>query len=784
MNDVMFFALVGLATGSLYAMLASGLVCAFKGSGVINFAHGALAMYPAYTLDEMQKNGDFFLPWFDFIPGPVDLPVRVSVADGPVDFFPAMVVALLMAAFLGVLVHFLVFRPLRHAPPLGKVVGSLGILLYLQGIALLNFGPTVRQPGAVLPSEPLDGFLWFDRPLPRVNLWLVGICVIVGLVLWFFYRNIRTGIATRAAAGNEKGAILLGYTPERLALTNWIISAVLAGIAGILVAPVTGLDPVRFTLFIVPALGAALLGGLTSIPLAIAAGLALGSLQSIVQNWATESWFPSWARTGASMAVPLIVIVVVLFVRGNSIPVRGSVIENRLPRSPQPQRIWQHALIWPSVVFLLSTGVSIGGVTLVPKLTATWQLGLTTSLILAILSLSYVVLVGYMGQISLAQLALAGTAAFVTVRLMSDGEGGTLNGPGLSLLIAVPAGMAVAVIIGMLVGLPALRIRGVQLAVVTLAAVMMIEEFFFKNPELTGLTTGAGAKVPEPKIFGLDLGVVSDSGLSDSRAFTMFVVVVLTLCAVAVANLRRGDTGRRFLAVRGNERAAAAAGVDVTRTKLLAFAIASALAGLSGIMMGFQQQTISSANFALLLGLATLAFAYLGGITSVNGAIVAGLIGTGGLNTVFMRYHFEGIVNYITVFGGIGLILTSISHPGGIALFVQPLIQKLGNFILHARTREWARAAGKVLPIAAVGALAGWLIWARRDKYSWWMILLGVYLALLIYGMVMRVTHGRRAAVGDAQSEGLLVLDDAPGPLTTAAAADEALDRAPQGVTS
>ena len=102
-------------------------------------------------------------------------------------------------------------------------------------------------------------------------------------------------------------------------------------------------------------------------------------------------------------------------------------------------------------------------------------------------------------------------------------------------------------------------------------------------------------------------------------------------------------------------------------------------------MVGFQQQTISSANFALLLGLSTLAFAYLGGITSVNGAIVAGLIGTGGLNTVFMRYHFEGIVNYITVFGGIGLILTSISHPGGIALFVQPLIQKLGNFVLHAK---------------------------------------------------------------------------------------------------
>lgn len=782
MNDVMFFALVGLATGALYAMLASGLVCAFKGSGVINFAHGALAMYPAYTLNELQTTGDLYLPWFDFIPGPVDLPVRISLADGPIDFAPSVVAGLLMAALLGAAVHFLVFRPLRHAAPLGKVVGSLGILLYLQGIALLNFGPTVRQPRAVLPSEPLQGFLWFERPLPQVNLWLLGISVVVGLMLWYFYRNTRAGIATRAAAGNEKGAILLGYTPERLALMNWMISAVLAGIAGMLVSPVTGLDPVRFTLFIVPALGAALLGSLKSIPTAIAGGLALGSLQAIVQNWATESWFPAWARTGASMAVPLIVIVVVLFVRGNSIPVRGSVIERRLPRSPEPKRIWQHALIWPVVVLLLSTGVNIGGVTLVPKLTGTWQLGLTTSLILGILSLSYVVLVGYMGQISLAQLALAGTAAFVTVRLMSDGEGGTLSGPGLPLVISVPAGITVAIAIGMLVGLPALRIRGVQLAVVTIAAVMMIEEFYFKNPELTGLTTGSGAKVPEPNIFGIDVGVVSDSGLSDARAFTMFVVIVLTLCAVAVANLRRGDIGRRFLAVRGNERAAASAGVDVTRTKLLAFAIASALAGLAGVMMGFQQQTISSANFALLLGLSTLAFAYLGGITSVNGAIVAGLIGTGGLNTIFMRYHFEGITNYITVIGGIGLILTSILHPVGIAVFVQPLVQKLGTFVLRAKAADWTRAARKVLPIAAVGALSGWLLWARRDKYSWWMVLLGVYLSLLIYGIVMRVVISRRAASGATPAQGL-VADDGRGPLTTAAA-EASAERTPQEVGS
>ena len=189
-----------------------------RAPGVINFAHGALAMYPAYTLNELQKTGDFFLPWFDFIPGPVDLPVRISVADGPIAFFPADGhrpadggVPRRPRPLPGV--------PARCATPRrsARWSGRWASCSTCRASPCSTSGPPSASPGAVLPSEPLDGFLWFDRPLPRVNLWLVGICVIVGVVLWYFYRSIRTGIATRAAAGNEKGAILLGYSPERLA---------------------------------------------------------------------------------------------------------------------------------------------------------------------------------------------------------------------------------------------------------------------------------------------------------------------------------------------------------------------------------------------------------------------------------------------------------------------------------------------------------------------------------------------------------------------------------------
>src|SRR6266508_2311709 len=122
MNDVIFFALLGLASGSLYAMLSTGLVCAFKGAGVINFAHGALAMYPAFTMTELQRDGKIQLPFVDFLPTTwLNVPVEISVHGGPVPFWIALTLSLGMAAFLGFLLHFLVFRPLRHAPPLGKV---------------------------------------------------------------------------------------------------------------------------------------------------------------------------------------------------------------------------------------------------------------------------------------------------------------------------------------------------------------------------------------------------------------------------------------------------------------------------------------------------------------------------------------------------------------------------------------------------------------------------------------------------------------------------------------
>src|SRR5829696_3363300 len=155
MKEFIFALILGIGAGGVYAMLGTGLVTAFKGSGVINFAHGAFAMYAAYTYDEVNTQGRFQLPWVDFLPGDVNVPVTISVGE-PRSALVAALIALAMSAFLGVLAHFLVFRPLRNAPALGKVIGAVGVMLYLQTVADINFGSSSRQNPGFLPGTSGD----------------------------------------------------------------------------------------------------------------------------------------------------------------------------------------------------------------------------------------------------------------------------------------------------------------------------------------------------------------------------------------------------------------------------------------------------------------------------------------------------------------------------------------------------------------------------------------------------------------------------------------------------
>jgi branched-chain amino acid transport system permease protein len=626
MSDHLLFLIVGLGAGAAYAALAMALVTTYRGTGVINIAQGAMAMWAAYVYDELRRHGDLVLP-----AGRVDL-------GGGLPLWPALLTGVAVAAALGLILHVAVFRPLRSAPPLAKVVASVGVAITLQALVVLRFGTGRRAVPPALPSDPVRiGSLSFSED----RIWFAALVAAIAVVLWAYGRYTRAGLATRAAAESERGAILLGWSPDRLAAATWVLAAVVGGVAAMVVAPSVGLDPVSWTLMVVPGLACALVGRLTSVGAACAAGLALGAVESEITFLSAKDWWPGWATVGVAETVPLLVIVVALFVLGRRLPGRGSATVDPLPPVPVPR-------IRPPIV----AGLVVAGFAALLLTEGSYRFGVITSMIVALMALSLVVLTGFVGQISLAQAAFAGSAGFVLSKI-----GTGLPFP-LSLLVAALAATG----LGLLVAVPALRVRGVQLAVVTLAAGVAIEQLVFQNPRLTG---AGGNLIPDARILGVDLAVRRGAELARWQ-FGALVLVVLTVAALAVANLGRSGTGRALLAVRSNERAAASICVDVAAAKLMAFGLSAFLAGLGGALLGYSRGQLSADSFGVSVSLTLLAFAYLGGISSVGGALVAGALAPLGIGYVVLDRTTDVGQHYLLV-SGILLVMTAVLNPGGIA---------------------------------------------------------------------------------------------------------------------
>ena len=697
MNEYLLFLVLGIGTGALYAALAQGVLVAYRGSGVVNLAQGAVAMYAAYTYYELHGNGRLFLPpipnplsilegvagWFGADLSLPDIPTFVTIKSGGLPVLPGILVSLLVAAALGYALHALVYRPLRHAPPLAKTVASVGVIIVLQATIALRFGSDARPAKPILPSNTIrlfDGLVKADR------LWLAGIVVLLAVGLWALFRFTVFGLAARAAAGNEKGAVLLGYSPDALAARSWILSSVLTAFVGILAAPMVTLSPTILSLLVIPAIGAVLLARFESVAVATGAALAMGMVDQLMLLLLRKPQFQWLPSNGSRELVPLLVIVIALFVRGRSLPVRGSTDVERLPRAPENRRV---GVLAGSLVVVFLVGQLVLGYE--------WRQALTVSAIGTIVALSLVVVTGFVGQISLAQMAIAGCGAFFLTR--SAGEWGVPFplAPVLAALVAAAVGLVIAI--------PAVRIRGVTLALVTLSFAYAVDQLVFNNPDLVGISANAVA-APSPSLFGYKFGPLDqlDHRGVPSVPFGLFVGIMMILAILAVVNLRRSPTGRRMLAVRANERAAASVGIDNARTKLLAFAVSSFLAGLAGGLLAYQSAgRVEPTSFAVMTSLSALAIAYLGGISSVGGAIAAGVLTAGGLgSTVLDKILHMGA--WETLATGALLVVTAILNPEGIAAALRHTGEVIRHLVHHRRAKAEPPAGSEPAPMPEVTA--------------------------------------------------------------------------------
>jgi branched-chain amino acid transport system permease protein len=628
MDQVLLFALLGLGSGALIAGIALAVVLTYRGSGIINIATGGVAMLAGYSFWSL-KTGEY------------------GTEFGTA---PALLITLVVTLAIGALIELVAFRPLRNAAPLAKLVSSLGVLLVAQASMLLAFGTTQKPQPSIFPSDTVEVF---GSVVPVDRFILAGIVIAVAAALAALYRWTRFGLATRAASENELSALLGGLSTNELSMVNTLLASLVAGAVGVLAASVTQLDAISLPLQVVPALAAALLARLTSFSIACAAGLGIGIVNSEIDYLSTMSWFPTdhgVPLPGVKELVAFLIIVAAMFLRGAALPTRGELIEQRLPEVPRPER-----LLVPAVTLAVVCAVAL------VVLPFDFRQALINSMIGTVMALSLVVITGFVGQISVVQLSLAGVAGFTVSHLAVDA--------GIGFPLAPLAGAAAAVLLGEVTAVSALRVRGVSLAVVTLGAAVAISQFGFLNQTWGG--GAAGSPVPEPHLFGLDIGPQSAfrglDGSLPSPVFGWLVLAVTVGICLLVASVRRGNLGQRMLAVRSNERSAAAAAIDVRSVKLIAFGISAFIAGVAGSLYAYNFGSVSASRFDALTALGLIAFAYAGGITLISGAVFAGLISTEALLPHAMDKWLGISGNWFLLFGGVILIFTLIQHPEGVA---------------------------------------------------------------------------------------------------------------------
>ena len=641
MSTVIQYGLLGIGAGAVYALLGQGIVLIYRGSGVLNLAQGAYAMIAAYVYLQLHAPADFGFGAF------------TTTAQKGWPVVPSFVVAVAAAAALGLATDQLLLRRMRQASPLARLIATVGILLVLQAAAVKIWGDSPPFVAQILPSRVWH--LGSSITVPSGYVWLLLIAVVFTAILAALWRFTRIGWVTSAVSDNQRGAAAVGISPEFVSSATWVAGSALAGVAGILFTPITQVSPAGVSLLVIPALAAVLLGGFSSFTATLASGVAVGIAQAVLLNY--NHFFQQHLKvTAMSDVLPLIVIIAVMVLRGSSLPLRGE-ISDRLPAIGTGRIRWPVVLPAVAVVLVLIFAVFTGST--LAALAATFSD--------ATLLLSIVVLTGYAGQISLAQFALAGIGGVIGAELAAHA--------GFAFLPALLCGTVGAMVMGLLLAIPALRTRGVSLAVITLGMAWAAQDMIFTNPSVGG--ADVGINVGSASLFGLDV-----SGADQPARYAALTFLVFVICGVLVANLRRGRLGRRMIAVRSNERAAAASGVSVFRTKLIAFALSGALAGLAGILISFEYQSAVFSSFDPSLSLLALAWIVIGGLGFVFGTIDGAIVAPGALLSL-VGLHWASFNTWLPIIGGVGALAAVRFNANGIA---------------HQQVRDMGRILARLAP--------------------------------------------------------------------------------------
>jgi branched-subunit amino acid ABC-type transport system permease component len=610
-----------------------GLVLTYRATGVFNFAFGSEAFAAGVLYSELYWHG---------VP----------------NVWSAIIVVFVAGPLFGALLDFGLFSRIPPGNGMAKFITSLGVMVFLPQVVSVFIGPNQVYPPPPLFFAPTLIGRWWTLALNGSELSTMLITVVVLVALMVFLQSRRFGLPIRAAVESPKLLELTGVDSRWVVRSAWMISTSLASLAGVLLAPNSStVDSKTYGTIIVIAIAAAALGALRSMPLAVLGGLAMGVIEGVVPAYIPTDtvWFSALVPS-----LPFFILLAMLVFHPGM---------RRLEQSNDPMAAVEPPPPAPALAirgpiindvlrryrWLVLVAVLIATVTFVP---GPWILALSIGGSLAIVFLSITLMTGLAGQLSLAQASFMGIGAFTAGQLAVNQH--------VPILVASLAGAVVAGLGGVLASLPALRMRGLPVALLTLCLSLLADNLLFKTSWISN--GDVGLTIPRPRIFDIKMDNV------DSKSFFILVLVALLAVAGIVHTLLRGTTGRALAAAHSSPAGALSAGVPVRRFTVLLFMLSAAIAGFGGAFYAMANQQATYDNFFADLGPIFLVIVVTMGVTSVEGAIVAG----------FAYELVQQAVQYLparagTSFDGPTLTILVLSigaftyakHPEGIVEFVK-----------------------------------------------------------------------------------------------------------------
>ncbi|HEY3669589.1 MAG TPA: ABC transporter permease [Acidimicrobiia bacterium] len=626
----------GSVSGSIYALIAAGLVLTYASTGIFNLGYAGISFSAAFLFFELNTG----LGWPQWA--------------------AAGFVILIYCPLLGLVLDVAIFRKLARAPEAAQIVASVGVLLALpalctfiagRGITLFHWSIPTGTDVQLVPGlgpQPREVYTLFSGVVITSDQIIVLVTAVLAVAaLWVFLRWTNTGLRMRAVADRHDLALMRGVNDARTSQYAWVLGTVLAGIAGVVGSPILrALDPNTYALAVFVAIAAAVVGGFRSVLLAFLGAMFVAVASNLTFSYATfAADIPGFNST-----VPFLLLIVGLLLMAKTRSrVAGSISAE--PPPPDYQRdlpAWRRAL--PSVI---ACGLLLYGVY---SLLGSFWLGITTrGLIFSLIFLSFTIVTGLGGMVSLAQATFVSGSGLLAGALITRYD--------FPWLLALVCAVAASMVLGALVALPSIRLGGVALALATLALAFVCGQVLF---QLDWIRNGEFGWTFERPVFG-------PFHLDDTRTMAGFVLLLIFLVVWMIKNLERSNTGREMLAVRNAPAAAGSIGVSPTATKLKVFALSAGVAGLGGVLLATNDIAITSNSVPPITGLLWLAGVVLLGIRRPAGAIVAGLFITlmpallSGFTLPFDLAHWSGTraAEVPTILFGLGAIALA-RQPDGV----------------------------------------------------------------------------------------------------------------------